>query len=65
MWASNLSGNVSLGAKVGPRRQYRYSASEAALLPVQGQYVATKGRPPYGAGSTSTLYRDIQTRDHA
>ena len=65
MWASNLSGSVSLGAKFGPRRQHRYSASKPLCYWFKGSMLPTKGRPPHRAGSTSTIYRDIQARDHA
>ena len=48
MWASNLSGNVSLGAKFGPRRQHRYSASKPICYWFKGSMLPTKVRPPGG-----------------
>ena len=50
MWASNLSGSVSLGAKFGPRRQYRYSASKPLCYWFNGSMLPTKGRSPHRGG---------------
>ena len=53
-----------LGGEALPRRKYRYSASKPLCYLFKG-HAAHRVRPAKPGSARSTLYRDIQARDHA
>ena len=60
MWASNLSGSVSLGARFGPRCQHRYSARSPSVSGSRAARCPQRAARHTGPGSTPTIYRDIK-----